>query len=151
MAPTNIKSSTERRSLDKETAHHYFIPASHRAFRTLQFGFVVAPLLAGMDKFFNFIVDWKIYLAPQARTITGLTSAQFMRGVGVIEICAGILVAFKPRIGGIVVAAWLWGIIVNLLMIPGYYDIAVRDFVLSLGALALSFLSVEFDQYRRQE
>jgi hypothetical protein len=77
------------------------------------------------------------------------TAQQFMWGVGVVEIIAAGLVAFKPRVGGVVVAVWLWGIIANLLSIPGFYDIALRDFGLSLGALALSRLAVEFDHYRK--
>jgi hypothetical protein len=69
-----------------------------------------------------------------------------MMFVGVVEIIAGIIVAIKPRFGGLLVAAWLWGIIVNLFLIPGYYDIALRDFVLSLGAIALARLSAEFSR-----
>jgi hypothetical protein len=112
-------------------------------------GFVVAPIAAGLDKFFNVLVDWTTYLSPVATNITGLSAARFMQAVGVVEIIAGLIVAFRPRVGGMIVAVWLWGIIVNLLSIPGFYDIALRDFGLSLGALALSMLSVEFGEYRR--
>jgi hypothetical protein len=149
MPADSYASSVERRSLQKPTAHHYYIPASHQAYRMLHAGFVLAPLLAGVDKFTNFLVNWTTYLSPIGPSLTGLTPRQFMMGVGVIEIVAAVLVAVKPRIGGLVVAGWLWAIIVNLLTIPGFYDIALRDFGLSLGALALSRLAVEFDHYRR--
>lgn len=138
----------ERRVLT-ETAHHYFIPASYQAFRILHLGFVLLPLLAGLDKFTNFLVDWTAYLSPRLINITGLSDAFFMKCVGGIEILAAVLVAFKPRIGGWVVAAWLGAIIVNLLSIPSYYDIALRDFGLALGAIALARLAVEFEHYRR--
>lgn len=150
VTPTEYRSAVERRSLTMETAHHYFIPASYRAYRVLHFGFVVAPIVAGLDKFTNLLVNWTVYLSPRATALTGVTAPDFMRGVGVIEVIAGLIVAFKPRVGGWIVAAWLWGIIANLLSIPGYYDIALRDFGLSLGAIALAQLSVEFGQYRRQ-
>ena len=96
-----------------------------------------------MDKFFHILVDWTQYLAPIIPRVTGLSASVFMMIVGVIEIVAGIIVAFKPKFGGFLVAAWLWGIIINLLLIPGFYDIALRDFGLSLGALALARLSAE--------
>lgn len=114
----------------------------YRAYRLLQIGFIVAPLVAGLDKFFNFLVNWSQYLSPMlANTIPADT---FMKVVGVVEIVAALLVYFKPRIGGYVVAAWLWAIILNLLTIGGYYDIALRDLGLSFGALALAFLSEEY-------
>lgn len=110
-----------------------------QAFKILQAGFVVAPVVAGADKFFNSLVDWERYLSP---IVTQLVSGRiFMMAVGVIEILAGILVALKPRIGGYVVSAWLLGIVVNLVMIPGFYDIALRDFGLALGGLALAKLA----------
>jgi hypothetical protein len=115
---------------------------SFKAYRVLHVGFVVAPLLAGLDKFFNYMVDWSQYLSP---IISNMIAAEtFMKIVGVIEILAALLVLFKPKIGGYVVAAWLIGIVINLLSIPGYYDIALRDFGLSLGALAFAFLSEEY-------
>ena len=85
-----------------------------------------------------------MYLAPLVPRLTHLDDHTFMMAVGVIEIVAGLLVAFRPRIGACVIVLWLWGIIVNLLLIPGFYDIAMRDFGLSLGALALVRLSWEF-------
>lgn len=86
-------------------------------------------------------MNWDRYLAPRIAGLLPVSSHTFMLAVGVIEIVAAVLVAVKPSIGGYVVAAWLWGIVVNLLLIPGYYDIALRDFGLSLGALALAALA----------
>jgi hypothetical protein len=106
--------------------------------------FVAAPIIAGVDKYFNLLTDWSGYLAPVIPRWTGLAAGTFMMIVGAIEIIAGIVVAFRPGIGGYIVALWLWGIIINLLLIPGYYDIALRDFGLSLGALALARLSHHF-------
>jgi hypothetical protein len=100
--------------------------------------------LAGGDKFFHLLVNWDQYLAPFVTRILPVEGHTFMLIVGLIEIAAGLLVAIWPRVGAYVVALWLWGIIVNLLMVPGFYDIALRDFGLSLGALALARLSQEF-------
>jgi hypothetical protein len=91
------------------------------------------------------LVDWTGYLAPIVPRLTGVDATTLMMIVGVIEIIAGLLVLAKPKYGGWVVAIWLWGIIANLLMIPGFYDIALRDFGLSLAAVALACLSCEFD------
>jgi hypothetical protein len=104
-------------------------------------GFAILPVVTGLDKFFHLLVNWDQYLAPLATKILPVSGHTFMLVVGVIEIAAGLLVAFRPRIGAYVVALWLWGIIANLLLIPGYYDIALRDFGLSVGALALARLS----------
>src|SRR5919199_4634681 len=112
-----------------------------QAFRILHTGFTVAPILFGLDKFFNFMVDWTKYLAPWIPNTLGISAQTFMYGVGVIEIVAGLLVAFVPRYAAYVVAAWLAGIIVNLLTYPGYFDIALRDFGLLLGAIALGRLA----------
>lgn len=114
-----------------------------RAHRVLWFGFAVLPIVAGADKFFHLLVNWDGYLAPVVARTLPISGHTFMLVVGVIEILAGLLVAIRPRIGGWVVAVWLWAIIINLLMIPGYYDIALRDFGLSLGAVALAWLSGE--------
>lgn len=112
-----------------------------RAFLLLRTAFTVAPILFGIDKFTNWMVDWPIYLAPWIDDIVPGSAADAMRIVGVVEIAAGLLVAVAPRIGGYVVALWLAGIIVNLLTIPDYYDIALRDFGLLVGALALAQLA----------
>jgi hypothetical protein len=113
----------------------------YQAYQILHLGFVVAPLAFGLDKFFHLLVDWDRYLAPFVPRLLGISGHSFMLAVGVVEIAAGLLVAFKPRIGGYVVAAWLLGIVFNLLLIPGYFDIALRDFGLALAALALARLS----------
>ncbi len=114
---------------------------AHQAFTILKFGFTVAPIVAGLDKFFNLLVDWTQYLTPLVPRWTGIDPASFMMVVGVIEIIAGIVVAVKPKFGAWVVAAWLWGIITNLLLVPGYYDVALRDLGLSFGAIALARLA----------
>jgi hypothetical protein len=117
------------------------LSAARQAFQILRIGFTVAPILAGLDKFFDVLVDWDKYLSPMANNVLGGHGHQFMLVVGVIEIIAGIGVFLKPRVFAYVVAAWLLGIILNLLSIPGYYDIALRDLGLLLGALALGRLS----------
>jgi hypothetical protein len=118
-------------------------PAYH-AYLILHIGYAALPIIAGMDKFFDKLVNWDMYLAPLATKVTGLTDHTFMMIVGGIEIAAGILVAFLPRVGALVVTLWLWGIIANLLILGGYYDIALRDFGLSLGAIALARLACDF-------
>jgi uncharacterized membrane protein YphA (DoxX/SURF4 family) len=116
----------------------------YQAYQILHMGFVVAPIIAGLDKFSHLLVNWDMYLAPVIARLSPIGGHGFMLLVGVIEIVAGILVAIKPRIGAYVVSAWLLGIVINLLLIPGYFDIALRDFGLSLGALALGRLSEKF-------
>ena len=103
--------------------------------------FTVAPILFGLDKFANVLVDWDQYLAPWINDIVPGSGQDAMYIVGVVEIVAGILVAFLPRLGGLVVAVWLLGIIVSLVSVGGYLDIALRDFGLLVAALALSFLA----------
>lgn len=119
---------------------------SYQAYQILHLGFVVAPIVAGLDKFFHFLVNWDQYLPPFVNNLVGGHGHQLMLAAGVIEIVAGLGVAFKPKILAYVVTAWLLLIVINLLMIPGYFDIALRDFGLSLGALALARLSREFDR-----
>lgn len=119
-------------------------PAS-QAYQLLHVAFTIAPLLAGVDKFFHFLVNWDQYLSPLVTRMLPVSSHTFMLGVGLIEIVAGLLVAFMPAIGGLVVGAWLCGIILNLLSIPGYYDVALRDLGLAFGAFALARLATEFD------
>ena len=115
-----------------------------QAYQILHFAFTVAPLIAGLDKFFNLLVNWTQYLPPFVTNLSGGNGAALMYIVGVIEIAAGIGVWFKPRIFAYVVAAWLMLIILNLLLIPGYFDVALRDLGLALGALALGRLSQEY-------
>ena len=121
---------------------------ARQAFRILHVGFVVAPILAGLDKFFEVLVDWDRYLAPVVTDVLPVSGHSLMLAVGVVEIAAGVLVALRPRIGGYVVAAWLWLVIVNLLVAGGFYDIALRDFGLSLGALALARLAEAYPTTR---
>ena len=119
---------------------------ARQAFRILQFGFVAAPVLAGLDKFFHLLVNWDQYLPSIVARLSPIDAHTLMLAVGVIEVIAGIGVALKPRIFAYVVAAWLVIIIINLLLIPGYFDIALRDFGLFLGALALARLSQQFSR-----
>jgi hypothetical protein len=112
-----------------------------RAFQLLRTVFVIAPIAFGLDKFTNVLADWTIYLAPWINDTVPGNAEQAMYAVGVIEIAAGFLVAVAPRIGAFVVAGWLLGIIVNLLTLGDFYDIALRDFGLLSGALALGLLA----------
>jgi hypothetical protein len=120
---------------------------AYQAFTLLRIVFTVAPILFGLDKFFDLLVDWEQYLAPWINDIIPGSASTAMHLVGVVEIAAGVLVFVKPRIGAYVVAAWLAGIIVNLLTYSGYYDIALRDFGLLVGALALGRLSSVYDNF----
>ncbi|MGF9662683.1 hypothetical protein AAIH25_12515 [Arthrobacter crystallopoietes] len=114
---------------------------ARQAFLLLRTVFTIAPILFGLDKFANLLTDWTQYLAPVATQVIPVSAQQFMYGVGVVEILAGVLVAWRPRIGSLVVAAWLLGIIINLLVLPGFFDVALRDFGLLVGALALNRLA----------
>jgi hypothetical protein len=139
----NVFTTADARSAssvdDKTTAR-----PSYQAYQILRLGFTIAPIAAGLDKFFHLLVNWDQYLPPVVNNLTGGYGHQLMLAVGVIEIVAGLGVWFKPKLFAYVVAAWLLLIIVNLLMIPGYFDIALRDFGLALGAVALGRLSQEF-------
>jgi hypothetical protein len=126
-----------------ETAHN---PA-YQAYQILHVAFVIAPIVAGCDKFLMKLTNWTQYLWPPLGNFLG-GPRTFMEIVGAIEIVAGLIVAFKPKIGAYVVAAWLVGIIVNLLLLQNFYDIALRDLGLCLGAIALGRLSVYFDHPR---
>jgi uncharacterized membrane protein YphA (DoxX/SURF4 family) len=118
---------------------------AYQAFWLLRIGFTVAPILFGADKFANVLVNWEKYLAPWIRHASPLSATNTMHVVGVIEILAGVAVALKPRYAAYIVAAWLGGIIINLLSYSGYYDIALRDFGLMLGALTLARLASKYD------
>jgi hypothetical protein len=113
----------------------------NQAYQVLRFAFTVAPILAGLDKFTHLLTNWDQYLAPVVDRILGGHGHQFMLVAGVIEIIAGIGIFIRPRVFGYIVAVWLLGIIVNLLLVPGFYDIALRDLGLALGAIALARLS----------
>jgi uncharacterized membrane protein YphA (DoxX/SURF4 family) len=114
---------------------------AEQAFLLLRTVFTVAPIVFGLDKFANVLTDWPQYLAPWIDRIVPGTAQQAMYLVGVVEVVAGVLVAVAPRIGAWIVAAWLAGIIVNLLTIPGFYDVALRDFGLLVSAVALARLA----------
>jgi len=117
--------------------------AAYQSFWLLRIGFTVAPILFGIDKFFNWTVHWPDYLAGWINAIAPGSAQSFMYFVGAVEITAGVVVAVAPRIGAPLVAAWLAGIVVNLLTKspPEYYDIALRDFGLLLAALTLTRLA----------
>jgi uncharacterized membrane protein YphA (DoxX/SURF4 family) len=122
--------------------------AGYQAFLLLRLAFTVAPILFGLDKFFDVMVDWDRYLAPWIDDIVPGSANDAMYAVGAVEIVAGLVVALKPRYGAPLVAAWLAGIVFNLLTYSGYYDIALRDFGLMLAALTLTRLAWEFDRPR---
>jgi len=118
---------------------------AYQAYQILRLGFTVAPIVAGLDKFLHLLVNWDQYVPALVNKLTGGHAHELMMVVGVIEIVAGIGVFIKPKIFAYVVSAWLVLIIINLLMIPGYFDVALRDLGLALGALALGRLSEKFD------
>jgi len=119
---------------------------SYQAYQVLHIAFTVAPIVAGADKFFHFLTNWDLYLAPIVTNTLHVGAHTFMLGVGIVEMIAGLIVAVAPRIGGWVVGLWLCGIIVNLLILGSYFDIALRDFGLALGAFALARLSVDYSE-----
>ncbi|GEP40359.1 hypothetical protein NPS01_40220 [Nocardioides psychrotolerans] len=114
-----------------------------RAFMLLRTVFTIAPIAFGLDKFFDILTDWEKYLAPWINDIVPGSARQAMLAVGVIEIVAGIAVAVVPRYGALVVAGWLAGIIVSLVSVGDYHDVALRDFGLLVGALALAALAFD--------
>ena len=119
-------------------------PPAKQAYIALHFAFIAAPIIAGVDKFLHLLVNWDMYLAPWIAKLSPISGHDLMLLIGVVEIVAGLIVAFKPRIGAWIVFAWLWFIIIDLLTYSGFYDIALRDFGLALGAYALARLSKEF-------
>jgi hypothetical protein len=121
---------------------------AYQAFLILRVGFAVAPILFGLDKFAGVLVDWEQYLAPWINDLVPGSASDAMHLVGIVEILAGLAVAARPRFGAPLVAAWLAGIIINLLTLSGYYDVALRDFGLLLGALALARLAAAYDTPR---
>src|SRR5438105_2146232 len=122
-----------------------------QAFWIMRVIFTVAPILFGLDKFFNIMVKWTDYLAPWIPNLIHVSPQTFMYGVGIVEIGAGILVGLWPHYFAYVVTLWLWGIIVNLLTMGGYFDIALRDLGLSVGALSLARLAHAHQLERRGE
>src|SRR5688572_3251138 len=120
-----------------------------QAFWLLRIGFTVAPIAFGLDKFAHWLVDWDVYLAPELSDLFNADAHTLMYAVGAIEVVAGLVVALRPRFGGYLVAAWLAGIIVNLLLMADFYDVALRDFGLLLGALTLARLATAFPARQR--
>jgi uncharacterized membrane protein YphA (DoxX/SURF4 family) len=143
--------SLSRRPADLDTSNGSIAERAwgdprYQAFALLRLTFAVAPIAFGLDKFFDVLVDWPMYLAPWVDDIVPGSAQDFMYLVGGIEILAGVLVALAPRYGAYVVAAWLAGIILNLLTHSGYYDVALRDFGLLAGAIALGRLAAVYDK-----
>ncbi|MUL46757.1 hypothetical protein FZI85_15220 [Mycobacterium sp. CBMA293] len=118
---------------------------AYGAYVLLRIGFTALPIVFGIDKFFNVLTNWDTYLAPWIAALSPVSAHQTMLVVGVIEIVAGVAVAVKPRYAAYIVAAWLAGIIIDLVSYPGYFDVALRDFGLLLGALTLARLAVVYD------
>ncbi|GHG88240.1 hypothetical protein [Streptomyces lanatus] len=141
-APTGAATAVPRRAA--------LADPGYQAFLILRIGFTVAPILFGLDKFANLLVDWPGYLAPWIDDVVPGSAQSAMYAVGVVEILAGVVVALAPRFGGWLVAGWLAAIIVDLLTIPDYYDIALRDFGLLLGAVALARLAVRYHGTRER-
>jgi uncharacterized membrane protein YphA (DoxX/SURF4 family) len=144
-------SSAHLRQMPTATTTSAWADPRYQAYALLRTGFAVAPILFGLDKFFEVLVDWPIYLAPWVNDIAPGSAQDFMYFVGATEIVAGLLVAVAPRYGAYVVAAWLGGIIINLLTHSGYYDNALRDFGLLIGALALARLAATYDRGQPDE
>jgi hypothetical protein len=120
----------------------------YQAYLILRTGFVVAPILFGLDKFTNLLADWTTYLAPAVDRLVPGSASSAMLAIGVVEVAAGLVVAVRPKVGGYLVAAWLAGIIANLLLLGDHYDVALRDFGLLLAALALARLATAFQPSR---
>ncbi|HLY74663.1 MAG TPA: hypothetical protein VKU80_11150 [Planctomycetota bacterium] len=135
--PTTIELARESEKADERSS-------SHLAYQVLHIGYTVLPILVGVDKFSRLLVNWDQYLSGSVQKLLPFSAHTFMLLVGAVEVAAGILVALLPRVGGFVVAAWLGAIILNLFSLPGFYDIAFRDLVLALGALALGLLSRDY-------
>jgi hypothetical protein len=140
---------TDDRAVPTGVSAHRLGNPAFQAFTLLRIGFTVAPILFGLDKFLDWLVDWRIYLAPEVNDLVPGNAHQALLAVGVIEIVAGIIVAVRPKFGGYLVAAWLAGIITNLLLQADFYDVALRDFGLLLAALTLARLATAFDRPTR--
>lgn len=124
---------------------------AREAYQLLHVAFVVAPLVAGFDKFFHVLTNWDKYLSPRVASALPISTHSFMGVVGVIEIVAAVIVLVRPRVGAYIVAAWLVGIMANLIITGGYLDVALRDLGLFLGALALARLSLEQDTRAKRD
>jgi hypothetical protein len=144
MAHTHHLRTSTKTTSDTPSSWGTSADPAYQAFLILRGAFTIAPILFGADKFFHLLVNWDRYLAPTMAQLSPFSVHQTMYVVGVIEIVAGVVVAVAPRIGAPIVSLWLLGIIVNLLLIPGYYDVALRDFGLFLAAVALWRLSIAY-------
>ncbi|MET1154561.1 hypothetical protein [Arthrobacter sp.] len=127
------------------TLQRVWTEPAYGAFWVLRLGFTVLPILMGLDKFFNLLTNWEQYLAPWIVSLLPFSAHTVILIVGVVEIAAGILVWIKPRYAAYVVALWLAGIIINLLTLSGFFDVALRDFGLMLAALTLARLATQYD------
>ena len=127
----------------KEHAHPRAGTQTENVASLLKWTYGLVPIVAGADKFVHLLTDWDKYLAPQIAGVLPLSTGSFMNIVGIIEIIAGVLVLIKPKIGSLVVALWLLGIAINLLLTGQYLDVAVRDTVMAIGAFSLFMLSAE--------
>jgi hypothetical protein len=136
--------------LGHRAPEHRLDNPAFQAFALLRIGFTVAPVLFGLDKFLDWLVDWRIYLAPEINDLVPGNAHQALLAVGFIEIVAGLVVAVRPKVGGYVVAAWLAGIIASLVLQADHYDVALRDFGLLLAALTLARLATAFDRPARR-
>jgi hypothetical protein len=123
---------------------HVHSGPAYQAYQILHVAFTIAPIIAGLDKFFDKLCNWDKYLSDSFANLSPFAVHPTMQAIGIIEVVAGLIVVFRPRIGAYIVAIWLIGIIINLLLIPAYFDVALRDLGLCLGALALGRLSQEF-------
>jgi hypothetical protein len=119
---------------------------ARQAYQILHWGFVALPTITGLDKFAHLLTNWDQYLAPPVERLLPMSGHAFMLLVGIVEILAGFVVALRPRVGAWIVAAWVFGIIVDLLLVPGYFDVALRDFGLFLAAIALARLATVYDR-----
>ncbi len=144
MSATAVAPSRRTRAIGPDLELLKTDPA-YQSFTLLGIGFTVLPIVMGADKFANVLVNWEQYLAPWIRNVSPLSATHTMHIVGVIEIIAGVAVALKPRYAAYIVAAWLAGIVINLLSYPGFYDVALRDIGLMLGALTLARLGSRYD------
>jgi hypothetical protein len=143
MIPDTPSPNLPRVAADPIDRSSWYDPAV-QAFWLLRLGFVVAPIAFGLDKFVEVLADWETYLAPEVADLFDAQAQTLMYWVGAIEILAGLAVALRPRFGGYLVAGWLAGIIVNLLVVADHYDVALRDFGLLLAALTLTRLAAAF-------
>lgn len=141
---TDIRPTTNGSDATSSTGVSNLADPITQAFWLLRVGFTVAPIAFGLDKFAHVLVDWDKYLAPEFTDLLNAEPHTLMYFVGGIEIVAGLVVALRPRFGGYLVAAWLGGIILNLLLVADFYDVALRDFGLLLAALTLARLASAF-------